>query len=412
MASASTPRIAWRNLGRNLKRTFLALTAIAVGQLAFLAVTALINGYGEQFFKSVTGPMVGHIQIHAPEWRDDRSMDLTLGDLKRTIAEIQQDPQVDHVSPRIFVPVLVALAEEGFTGMVVGVDPAVESHASGLLAGARLAEQVGRHRVLVGRTFARKYDIEPGMEIAVIGQDVDGSIANDLFIVSNIIDSPVAAVNSLGIVMSLDDAQELVLMQDQAHEIVIHVSEPEMVNDIAARLSSLPILRDAEVLPWREIVPQFVAIIEMMGAYTLIILLIVFIAAAAGITNTMLMSTYERTHEFGMLLSLGCGPGRLSRIVAVEAIMLGLLGVAAGTALGLGFVLLSGSGLDYAALGGSDTSYEVAFQGLQLSSLFIPKIYVGDVVAGVVAVLLTSFVAALWPMLHILRLEPMEAMRS
>lgn len=208
-----------------------------------------MNGYSEQYFNSVTGPMVGHIQIHAPGWRDDRSIDLTLGDLDATLAEIRRDPQVDHAAPRIFAPALAALAEDGFMSMVVGVDPAVESHPAGLLAGERLSEQIGEHRVLVGSSFARKHDIEPGMEIAVIGQDVDGSIANDLFTVSDIMATPVAVVNSLGIVMSLDDAQELLLTLDQAHEIVIHVKDRELLSDTVTRLSSLPLLTDAEVLP-------------------------------------------------------------------------------------------------------------------------------------------------------------------
>ena len=53
MASSSTLRIAWRNLGRNRKRSALAFGAIAFGQFAFLAVAALVGGYGEQFLDSL-----------------------------------------------------------------------------------------------------------------------------------------------------------------------------------------------------------------------------------------------------------------------------------------------------------------------------------------------------------------------
>jgi len=413
MTSTSTLRIAWRNLGRNRKRSLLALGAIAVGQLAFLATTALMNGYGEQYLNSATGPMVGHIQIHAPGWRDDRSIDLTLGDIDANLTEIRREPQVDYASPRVFAPALAALAEDGFMSMVVGVDPEVESHPRGLLAGEHLSGQIGGHRVLVGSGFARKHDIEPGMEIAVIGQDVDGSIANDLFTVSNVIATPVAIVNNLGIVMSMDDAQDLLLMPDQAHEIVIHVKDRELLSNTVTRVSSLPCLSGAEVLPWQEIVPYIVTIVNFLDVYKFIILFIVFIAAAAGIANTMLMSTFERTHEFGMLLSLGCGPGRLSKIIAVEAVILGLLGVAIGTALGLGLVALtSESGIDYAALGGSESAFEVDFQGLQITSHVFPKINASDVALGVIAVFLTSLIAVIWPMVHVVRLEPMEAIRS
>jgi ABC-type antimicrobial peptide transport system permease subunit len=125
------------------------------------------------------------------------------------------------------------------------------------------------------------------------------------------------------------------------------------------------------------------------------------------------MSTFERSHELGMLLSLGCSPARLWRLVAVEAVILGVLGVAVGTGLGLGLVQATAeSGLDYAALGGSDEGYEVAFKGMQLSSQVYPVLYVRDVLAGVVAVLVTTMVAIVWPALHIVRLEPMEALRS
>lgn len=413
MATTSTLRIAWRNLGRNRKRTLLALAAIAIGQLAFLSTAGLMRGYTEEFVDSITGPMVGHIQIHVPGWREDRSIDATLRDVHRMIALIADVPGVERASPRIYAPALAALEEEGFMSMVVGVDPATESNPSGLLPAQGLAEELGEHRVLVGGAFAEKNGIEPGMEIAVVGQDVDGSIASGLYTVSGILPSAVDVVQSLGIVMSLADAQELLYMPDQAHEIIIHVRDPEKIEEVVGRLRALPVLEDTEVLPWQEILPQFVHMIKIIDVYLLIVLVIVLIAAAAGIANTMLMSTFERIHEFGMLLSLGCGPGRLSRLVATEAIVLGLLGVAIGTALGAGLIALSsGSGIDYAALGGTESTYEVAFQGLTLSSHIFPRLLLSDVAMGVIAVFITSLASVIWPMFYIVRLEPMEAMRS
>ena len=56
--------------------------------------------------------------------------------------------------------------------------------------------------------------------------------------------------------------------------------------------------------------------------------------------------------------------------------------------------------------------YEIAFQGLQLTSIVFPSIGVSDVMTGAVAVLVVSLVAIIWPSLHIAHLEPMEAIRS
>jgi len=412
MAVPSTLRIAWRNLGRNRKRSLLAVGAIAIGQFSFLAVAALLNGYTDDFLDSLTGPLVGHIQVHAYEWRDERSIDLVMEDIDAKLAEIRSDPDVAHASARIYAPVLAALTEDGFMSVVVGIDPEAEMHDSGLLPAGAPPGAFDAGSVLVGRGFARRYDIVPGMELALVGQDVDGSIASGLFTVADTVRSPVEIVNNLGIVMTLDDARNFLAMSEDAHEIIVHVRNSDVIDATVSRLSAAPALAGTEVLPWRDVVPQLVAMIDMMDAFILIVLGVVFIAAAAGIANTMLMSTFERTHEFGMLLSLGCGPGRLARMITAEAVILGFVGVGAGTVLGLVFLAVtSQTGLDYAALSGGET-YEVAFQGLQMGTLMNPRLYPSDIAAGVVAVFLTSLVSVIWPIVRIVRLEPMEAMRT
>jgi ABC-type lipoprotein release transport system permease subunit len=265
----------------------------------------------------------------------------------------------------------------------------------------------------VGRALARREGIEAGQEIAVVGQDVDGSIASELYQVAGIVATPVDLVNTQGLVVSLADAQDLLRLEDGAHEIVVRVGDPERVDAVLARLRSLDELAGLEVLPWRELAAQLVSLVGMVDAYTWIILVIVFVAAAAGIANTMLMSTFERIHELGMLLSLGCRPGRLGTIILLEAVILGLVGVAVGTALGWGLVLATAeSGLDYAALGGGAETYEVSFKGVQMSSLVYPRIYLRDVVSGITAVTLTALAAVAWPAWHVARLEPVEAMRA
>jgi ABC-type lipoprotein release transport system permease subunit len=404
--------IAWRNLGRNRKRSALACAAIGLGQFAFLATAAIMHGYADHYFASITGPLVGHVQIMAPGWREDRAVDRTLDEVGPKLAAIRQRPEVVRAAPRIYAPVLAALAEEGFMGVVVGADPAVEANAGGLLGSEVLAGMLGDGQVLVGRGLARQQGIEAGAELAVIGQDIDGSIASELYRVAAIVDSPVELVNSLGIVAAIDDVRVLLQMGDEAHEIIVHVQEVEQVAQTVAGLGAQSALAEAEVKPWNEVVPQLAGIIELMNVYTLVILGIVFLASAAGIANTMLMSTFERRRELGMLLALGSSPGRLVRMVATEAVLLGLLGVALGTALGVFFALLTaGSGFDFAELGGTE-SFEVGFQGVQVASRVYPNLHGRDVIAGVVAVLVTALSACVWPMVHISKLEPVEAMRG
>jgi putative ABC transport system permease protein len=413
LVSSSTLRIAWRNLGRNGKRTAFALTAIGIGQLAFLITAGLLNGYADQFLNSITGPLIGHVQIHAHEWREQRSVDRTIGDLTSVLSATGSTAGVANVAPRVYAPVLVAVETEGFMGFLVGVDGPSEAHRGGLFRNGARGERLGQGRCLVGRSFASRNGVAAGDTLALVGQDVDGAIASGLFEVGEIISSTVDVVNNQGIVLSLEDAQSFLYLGDEAHEIVVHVENPDAVQDVLALLVSSPQLDGLEVLPWQEISPITAAFMKIMDEYLGIFLLIVIIAAAAGIANTMLMSTFERRHQFGMLLALGTTPWRLVRILVLEAVILGQLGAAAGTALGLALVgYAARNGIDYAALGGAQEQYEIAFQGLQLSSIVFPSLSVSDVLTGAVAVFAVSIVAIIWPSLHIAHLEPMEALRS
>ena len=124
---------------------------------------------------------------------------------------------------------LAALEEEGFVGMVVGADPALEGVADGLLGSEQLAGLLGDGRVLVGKGLARQHGIEAGAELAVVGQDIDGSIASALYEVAAVVESPVELVNSIGIVAGLQDAQALLRMEDEAHEIAVRLHEAEQI---------------------------------------------------------------------------------------------------------------------------------------------------------------------------------------
>jgi len=412
MLSLSTLRIAWRNLWRNPKRTFFAVTAIAVGQLAFLGTAGLTRGYANQYFETATGPMLGHIQVNAEGWRSDREVDNTLDELTSKVDALRRVRGVERVAPRIYAPAMGAVERQGFMGTVVGVDPAAESWSEGLLT-ATEADMLGGRSVLIGRRLAEREGVPTGFELAVVGQDVDGSIANDLFTVADSLAARVSVVNDLGIVMALSDAQDLFRMGDEAHELIVYAEDPEDLGPLADRIRGLPELEGAAVATWDEVAPQIAAIVDVMGVSHYFVLFIVFIAAAAGIANTMLMSTFERNREFGMLLSLGCGPARLSRLVVVEALLLGAAGVIVGTALGVSVVgLLGETGINYAALVGSEESVEGSFAGLQMSFRSYPSLTGGDVLGGVAAVLVTSILSVIWPILHVVRLEPVEAMRA
>jgi len=156
---STTFRIAWRNLGRKLRRTALALAAIAVAQVAVLAMEGLMNAWVDTMLESLTGPMMGHAQIHDPDWREERAPDLVIDDVDATLAAVRALPDVQDAYARIYAPALVARDIDGHGVMVVGADVEAETGDGGMLQGLPAEGIPGDHEVIVGSTLARDVGI-------------------------------------------------------------------------------------------------------------------------------------------------------------------------------------------------------------------------------------------------------------
>jgi len=323
---------------------------------------------------------------------------------------------VTTVSPRFTTAVLADSGEvaDAQLAVVVGLDMKLETAAGGLFDGYGERPPPPPGSVILGRGLAKRLGAEEGDSVAVIGQRVDESPVGALFTVAAVIRSPVSEIDSRGIGMGIDDARELAAAGDTAHEIILRSTDPHQADELAARIRAMPGLADAKVQPWREANPEITTMLDMKDRMDRIFVLIVMVAAAAGIANTMVMSTSERTREFGMLLGVGANPGRITSMVLVESVILGVLGVVIGSLLGVGLMwVTSHTGIDYGALTGmGDTGAEFDFSGLNFSMIIYPAIDWGFVVKGVIWVSLTSFVTTILPALSASRLEPMEAMRS
>ena len=406
----TTWRIAWRNLWRNPRRTGLAVAAIGLSAALVLIYDGILRWEADWMIDTITGPMIGHVQVHAPEWRRTRAMDKTLRDVSGAVGVLRRDPAVSGVDVRVYAPALAALGDEGFAVMVMGVDMKEAARRSRLLDG--VTTPLGGRRVLMGRLLAEQMGVREGSQIALVGQGVDGSLANDLFTVAGLIHTSVDLVNREAVVMPLDEARELFAMSDEAHELVVYARDPTQAAPLAARLARLPELSGAEALDWRTASPAMNDLIELVQVMWVFVLLLVFIAAAAGVANTALMSTFERTHELGMLLALGTSPARIVTMIVAESLALGVTGALAGTMLGGGLVAWAyRTGVDFAKLTGGGPTNLSAF-GMNFTLIVYPRLAAIDVGRVVVAVILTSLVASAWPAWRAGRLQPARALRE
>jgi ABC-type antimicrobial peptide transport system permease subunit len=159
-----------------------------------------------------------------------------------------------------------------------------------------------------------------------------------------------------------------------------------------------------EVLPWTAILPELKGALDAKRRNMRLIDLIVFLIVSLGILNTMTMSTFERTREFGVMASLGTRPRRVLAMVLLEALMQGAIGLCAGIA--LAWTILHGLGtLDYSGLTGGADVLGARLPPMRLS------VTVGPVVEAAFVTFVTMMIGALVPAIRAARLKPVEATR-
>ena len=77
---------------------------------------------------------------------------------------------------------------------------------------------------------------------------------------------------------------------------------------------------------------------------------IVILVAATGIMNTVVMAAFERIREIGALRALGMQLEGVVALFVAEALIIGLVGAAAGCGLGAALMTYLSDGLDFSRL--------------------------------------------------------------
>lgn len=125
---------------------------------------------------------------------------------------------------------------------------------------------------------------------------------------------------------------------------------------------------------------------------------IALLAAGIGIVNTLFMAVQERTREVGLMKAMGLSSGRVFALFSIEAVVIGLLGSAAGVLAAFGAGELIGAALSDGVL--------ADLPGLTLVAL--EPMTVAGVVLGVMAL---AFAAGTLPALRAARQDPISSLR-
>jgi ABC-type lipoprotein release transport system permease subunit len=398
-------RIAWRNLWRNWKRTAITFAAVATSTAVLVASYALMLGWTDVMVKSVTDLSVGEVQIHNPAYRSKRSIYDTIDGPHRILAKAGEEGLA--ASARAFGYGLLSSGIKSAGGQFWGVDPEAERAVSDLAVNLLQGEflpALPQRKVVLGRKLARSLDAAVGTELVVVVQAADGSLGNELFTVAGILKGVGESFDRSLALIHQSDFEELFVLYGRSHEIVLNSRGAMDPDGVAAAVVAAA--GGNEVKTWRQLMPTLSQMLDSMIASVLIFGGIFFLAAGVGVLNTMLMATYERIPEFGLVRAIGASPWRIVREVSVEALVLGFLGSLAGGIVGtLASLYFQAHPIDLTMF-----VEELSFSGIVVTSE-VPFVLTPACVWGpVLSMWLVSVLAALWPAVKAARLKPVDAL--
>jgi ABC-type lipoprotein release transport system permease subunit len=408
MASGKLWTIAYRDLLRHRRRSFLSLLAVALGLALLMVMNGLISGIMQDALQNNIRLRTGHVQLRAASYQEEK-MSLQWRDLLNNpdglVTHINQMSEVKAAAPVLWAGSILSTGDESVSLQVFGIDPASQFYdpiRESLVSGEFLTPD-DRDGVMIGQPLAASLGVEVGQRVNLALVNADGAADEANFTIRGMFATGAVSYDENTVFMPLDKAQSFARTGDRASAIVVLLHRQEDADRVAATIQN----PDAATLTWRDVNQLFLQTFQTSLSFYVILDGIVMLIVAVIIANTLLMSVFERIREIGILAALGMKGRQIMQMFLFEAFMLGLAGVVLGFAIGsVGIAYLSNVGIPLGA-SASVTGSNFAL-GSTMYAHFVPGIFMWLSVWTLVFVLLAS----LYPARFAARREPVDALRS
>ncbi|MBI9096458.1 MAG: ABC transporter permease [Sphaerochaeta sp.] len=352
--------LAIKNLSRYKRRTFITAIAIALGLAMYLIVDSLILGMEEESIRNLLWYETSSIRIHTQEYWPDRQLYPLEQGIKHpeNVLQTLKEEGWTATGRTMFTGDMILYSEDfgedgNMSVLVTAIDPATDNdvfHYEDTLIDGRFLTADDDEEILMGSWFAQDIGAEVGYWVTLVTRGNGGFFgAVDLQIVG-IVNCPNPNVNRTLLMMNKDSADNLLDMEGSVTEIDIRLPIHSDVDKEVVSLQQLLNVSDLnlEARSWKVLAKDYLSALEADKGGSALILFLVFIIAAVGISNTMLMSMYERTRELGMMRAMGMKDSHILLSFLFEAGGIGMIGALIGIVLGvLGNLYMVNVGIDF-----------------------------------------------------------------
>jgi putative ABC transport system permease protein len=358
---------------------------------------------------SVTEGRTGEIQIHKKGYFDASELNLlsySIEHSSRLQDELEQIEGVKHVAGRIQFGGLLGKGDETavmvFCRAVditneVKVCPRIKDN---IIEGHFLTKDNANGAVIAGG-LKKGIKASIGDLIIIVANTKDGyQNAIEVEIVG-VVEEKAAQANARLVYLSIEKAQELLYMGDEVTEIVLNTSDNSDLDALNDNLNQHLMRRGLQSNTWVDVSAFFVGVMEKQNVIIFALCLIFYCIVICSITNTMMLTLFERKKEIGTMMAIGIKSRHVIQLIILESTIIGFIGSLMGILLSaVLIVILNKVGLSYQP--------PMGIESVTIYPLINPKFMLFSFLLGI----FSSIAGSIYPAKKILQVNPIDALRT
>jgi putative ABC transport system permease protein len=435
--------LSYKDLNEKRIRTALTIVMVVIGVAAIVALTSVTAGISQSISSSLNA--LGPTSIIV-------SSSGTTGFTIADVARLEGLPNITSVTPLLIGSGVLYAGNHNSSVTIIGV---TTQGLKQLLGGnvtfyqGAIYEDTVTPAAVVGHTVAFPTSAA-GTQVITVGQAGTLKIGGGRTGGSTIT-VPIDGIlpSHGGFIIPIDSAvfmslpaAEIVLKRPSFNEMLVFASNTSTVNSTASLITTI-YGSGARVTTTAQLLSTTSSIIGSISLLFTIIAGVSLLVAAIGIMNIMLIAVYERTHEIGILKSVGFKNRHILLIFLFQALIIGFIGgvlgivVGAGTSYGLSTVLggggatsasttsstgaastsgsfrsgSAGGGGGFSGSGGG-SSFGGGSSSTTASISFKPVFPLSTIISAVLVAMIVSIVAGMSPAWRASKMEPIDALRQ
>ena len=387
-------RIAARMLTSRRGSLVGAVFAIAIGILVVSLISVIFTGLGNAFVRDFTDYQFGDLVVRDQSANIERSENYLMSWFTKI-------PSVDAAAPRLQSSGDVEYRKSGqlieeFRVHLVGIDPLKDPTVSKLYLNIKRGTFVtDRNSAVIGAIMAEKLDIRIHDRIKIILVDKYGKQQEKYFTVAGIGKSSGGMAYDAGIILHIDTLRDMTNRQGETGEILVRFNDVSDIRDVQTiflmQFHSDNLTAEIVEVAAQEQLEGFNAVLVM---FTLIGY-VGMLSSAFAIVTIQMMLVARKTRDVGVIRAIGAKQRDILIIFLIQGVIIGLLGVAVGTAFGLGFAT-------YAK--------ETQLSFMDSFALQVEYDWMNFATTGLIAFSL-SLISSIYPAYRATKLQPLEAIR-